>query len=443
MPDISIPYQWEPRPHQLPFFKAMDSGAKRACIVWHRRAGKGAATLNFTAKEMFKRVGTYWHLFPVQTQARKAIWSGIDSEGRPILEQVFPQAIRKRTSSQEMLIELVNGSTWQLTGSDNYNNLVGSNPVGVIFDEWSLCDPNAWGYIRPILAENGGWAVFIYTPRGKNHGHSLYQMAKKSNEWFCQNLTINDTKRADGSPVISSDIIDNERLEGMDEALIQQEFYGSFEAQIPGAYYADQLTAAKEQGRVGRLPIEPSLQVHTAWDLGISDAMSIWLFQAMGKEIRLIGYYENTSKGMEHYIQWLNQYATTNNVMLGSHLAPHDIEVRELTSGRSRKEVAREMGISFRTVQRPRTKAEGIQAVRRMFPRFWIDDEKAEHGYNCIASYHREYDDKRQVFRDTPVHDWASHGADALQTLALGWQESMVSGHRPQPRQAKVQFSVF
>jgi phage terminase large subunit len=117
-----------------------------------------------------------------------------------------------------MLIELVNGSTWQLTGSDNYNNLVGSNPVGVIFDEWSLCDPNAWGYIRPILAENGGWAVFIYTPRGKNHGHSLYQMAKKSNEWFCQNLTINDTKRADGSPVISSDIIDNERLEGMDEA---------------------------------------------------------------------------------------------------------------------------------------------------------------------------------------------------------------------------------
>ena len=176
MPSISIPHEWEPRPHQLPFFKAMDSGAKRACIVWHRRAGKGAATLNFTAKEMFKRVGTYWHLFPVQTQARKAIWSGIDSEGRSILGQVFPDAIRKRTSSQEMLIELVNGSTWQLTGSDNYNNLVGSNPVGVVFDEWSLCDPNAWGYIRPILAENGGWAVFIYTPRGKNHGHSLYQI---------------------------------------------------------------------------------------------------------------------------------------------------------------------------------------------------------------------------------------------------------------------------
>ena len=129
--------------------------------------------------------------------------------------------------------------------------------------------------------------------------------------------------------------------------------------------------------------------------------------------------------------------------MLGQHLAPHDIEVRELTSGRSRKEVAREMGISFRTVQRPRTKAEGIQAIRRMFPRFWFDEDKTEHGFNCIASYHREFDEKRNVFKDTPVHDWASHGADALQTLALGWQESIVSGHRPQPRQSEVRFSVF
>ena len=306
-----------------------------------------------------------------------------------------------------------------------------------------MCDPNAWGYIRPILAENGGWAVFIYTPRGKNHGHSLYQMAQKSNEWFCQNLTVRDTKRADGTPVINPDIIEQERLEGMEEALIQQEFYGSFEAQIAGAYFADQIATAKEQGRVSRLPIEPSLAVHTAWDLGISDAMSIWLFQAIGKEIRLIGYYENNGKGMEHYIQWLNQYAATNGVMLGQHLAPHDIEVRELTSGRSRKDVAREMGISFRTVQRPRTKAEGIQAIRRMFPRFWFDEDKAEHGLNCIASYHREFDEKRNVFRDMPVHDWSSHGADALQTLALGWQESMISGRRPQPRVAEVRFSVF
>lgn len=413
-------------------------------MVWHRRAGKDSTVLNLSAKAMLERVGTYWHLFPYQTQARKAIWNGIDSQGRKILDQVFPQEIRKRTSSQEMLIELVNGSTWQLAGSDNYDSLVGSNPVGVVFSEWSLCDPNAWAYIRPILAENDGWASFIYTPRGKNHGYSLYNMARKSDDWYCENLTVNDTKREDGSPVITHEIIDQERAEGMEEALIQQEFYGSFESQIAGAYYADQISAAKDQGRIGRLPIEPSLPVHTAWDLGIADAMSIWLFQSVGKEIRLVHYYEATGKGMEHYIQYLNQWANTNGVMLGTHLAPHDIEVRELTSGRSRKDVARQMGIAFRTVQRPRVKAEGIQAVRRMFPRFWIDDERAEQGYNCVASYRREWDEKAGRFRDNPVHDWASHGADALQTLALGWRESLSPAHMQRaPQTAKVNFNVF
>ncbi len=444
MPSISIPHEWAPRPHQIGLFKAYDAGTKRFCVVWHRRAGKDSTVLNLSAKAMLERVGTYWHLFPYQTQARKAIWNGIDSQGRKILDQVFPQEIRKRTSSQEMLIELVNGSTWQLAGSDNYDSLVGSNPVGVVFSEWSLCDPNAWAYIRPILAENDGWASFIYTPRGKNHGYSLYNMARKSDDWYCENLTVNDTKREDGSPVITHQIIDQERAEGMEEALIQQEFYGSFESQIAGAYYADQISAAKDQGRIGRLPVEPSLPVHTAWDLGIADAMSIWLFQSVGKEIRLVHYYEATGKGMEHYIQYLNQWANTNGVGLGTHLAPHDIEVRELTSGRSRKDVARQMGIAFRTVQRPRVKAEGIQAVRRMFPRFWIDDERAEQGYNCVASYRREWDEKAGRFRDNPVHDWASHGADALQTLALGWRESLSPAHMQRaPQTAKVNFNVF
>jgi len=382
-------------------------------------------------------------MLPKYSQARKAIWNGIDANGRRIIDQAFPRELRERTNGQEMLIEMKNGSTWQLCGSDNYNALVGANPVGVIFSEWSLCDPNAWNYIRPMLAENGGWAIFIYTPRGKNHGYSLFQMASKSDDWFCQNLSVLDTKREDGTPVIAPRVIDQERAEGMEEALIQQEYFGSFDAQIPGAYYADQLQAAREQGRIGRIPIEPSLPVHTAWDLGISDSMTIWMFQAHGKEIRVVGYYEQNGKGMEHYIQYLNQWASRNNVMLGQHLAPHDIEVRELTSGRSRKETAREMGLVFRTVERPRVKSEGIQAVRRIFPRLWFNEPTCEHGINCLSSYHREYDDKHQCFRDNPVHDWASHGADAMQTLALGWRESMTSGTRPQMRQAEVTFSVF
>ena len=343
-----------------------------------------------------------------------------------------------------MMIEVANGSTWQLCGSDNYDSLVGSNPVGVVFSEWSLCDPNAWNYIRPMLAENGGWALFIYTPRGKNHGYTLYNMAKKSPDWHCELLTVNDTKREDGTPVIPPNIIQQERDEGMPEEQIQQEYYGSFEAQIPGAIYSQQLAAARDDGRLTPLPVDPMLEVHTAWDLGISDAMSIWFFQAVGKEIRLIHYYENHNKGMEHYAQYLQEFKAKHGVHYGEHLAPHDIEVRELTTGKTRKDAAREMGVRFRTVQRPKTKSEGHQAVRKIFPMLWIDENRAEHGLSCLSSYQYEWDDKRKVFKDSPLHDWASHGADALQTLALGWNKRMISGApKMKPFVMDTNFNVF
>ena len=413
-------------------------------MVWHRRAGKDSSVLNFTAKEMFSRVGNYWHLFPKQRQARKAIWNGIDGQGRKILQQVFPEPVRTRTDGTEMMIEVASGATWQLCGSDNYDSLVGSNPVGVVFSEWALCDPNAWDYVRPMLAENGGWAIFIYTARGKNHGYSLYNMAKKNDAWFCELLTVNDTKRPDGSPVIGPEIIQEEREEGMAEEMIQQEYYCSFDAQIPGAIYAQQMAAARDDGRIGPIPIEPMLQVHTAWDLGIDDNMSIWLFQVFASEVRLIAYYENNNKGIEHYIQWLQEFKAKHGIGYGQHLAPHDIEVRELTTGKSRKDTALKMGIKFRTVKRPKIKSEGHQAVRKLFPRLWLDDRRGEHGVNGIASYQYEWDEKKKVFHSTPLHDWASHPADSLQTLALGWTEQMSSNTAPRkPTIAKVEFSVF
>jgi hypothetical protein len=194
-------------------------------VVWHRRAGKDSATLNMTARDMFQRVGTYWHLFPEQTQARRAIWNGIDGSGRRIVDQFLPPEVRKRRSDQEMLIETVNGSMWQMAGSDNYDSLVGSNPVGVVFSEWSLANPEAWEYIRPIIVENNGWALFIYTPRGRNHGHRTYQNALSSDGWFAERLTVDDTG------LIAPQQIQDEREAGMSESKVRQEFFCSFEAE--------------------------------------------------------------------------------------------------------------------------------------------------------------------------------------------------------------------
>lgn len=223
---LTIPNDWRPLAHQERLYRQFGHGrpCKRGCAVWHRRAGKDSVALNLTARDMFRRVGTYWHLFPEQTQARRAIWNGIDGRGRRIIDQVFPPPVRKRVNGNEMLVETVNGSIWQMAGSDNFDSLVGSNPVGVVFSEWALAHPDAWDYIRPILVENDGWALFIYTPRGHNHGYTTWMNALESDDWFAERLTIEDTT------LIRPDQIEAERRSGMSEGKVRQEFFCSFEA---------------------------------------------------------------------------------------------------------------------------------------------------------------------------------------------------------------------
>lgn len=223
MANVTIPYGFTPRSYQIPFLHAMDSGKKRACWVVHRRGGKDKTAVNFTAKRAFQRVGTYYHCLPTYNQARKVLWDAIDKDGFRMMDHI-PESVRAKTNNSEMKITLVNGSIWQAIGADNYDAVVGANPVGLVMSEWAVSDnyPKAWDYFRPILAENGGWAVFIYTPRGRNHGFSLYQDALRNPDWFCQLLTVDDTK------AISQRDIQAERDAGMSEDMIQQEFYCSF-----------------------------------------------------------------------------------------------------------------------------------------------------------------------------------------------------------------------
>lgn len=200
----------------------MMGGGKRAVAVWHRRAGKDLTALDITKRQSFKRVGTYFHCFPAFNQARRVMWDGMDGQGRKFIDRF--SSIAKKTNSTEMKIELINGSQWQLIGADNYDTVVGANPIGIVFSEWAISDryPLAWDYFRPMLVENGGWAIFIYTPRGRNHGWGLYNMALHNDDWFSEILTVKDTN------AVSEADIEKERLAGMPEDLIQQEFYCSF-----------------------------------------------------------------------------------------------------------------------------------------------------------------------------------------------------------------------
>ena len=413
MNDLTIPYNFIPRDYQVPLYDSPKKGFKRGVSIWHRRAGKDKTFINMLVKESFKRVGSYYYIFPTYNQGRKIIWNGMDRDGFPFLGHI-PEAVRVATNKTEMLITLRNGSLIQIVGSDNIDSIVGTNPVGCVFSEFALQDPRGWDFIRPILRENGGWAFFNFTPRGHNHGYRLWQMAKNNPAWFCEVLTIDDTG------VLTPADIQDERLEGMEEDLIQQEYYCSFEAAVPGAYFAKQLALARKQGRVGKVPIVPGIPVDTFWDLGINDATSIWFAQTVGKEIRVINYEEDAGEGLEFYADLLRKKAEELGFEYGRHVGPHDIEVRELGTGKSRIETAKGYGLSFSAAPRPYRKEDSINAARKLFPYLWFDEERCQRGIDALASYHKGWDEKNRVWRIAPVHDWASNGADAFQTMGLG-----------------------
>jgi len=411
--EISLPYKFDPRPYQIPLFRAVDNGFKRLIQIWHRRSGKEKSALNIMAKGMLNRVGAYYYIFPTYSQGNRVLWEGRDKEGFKFIDHI-PKELRVRTDQTKMLIELRNGSTFQIIGSDKIDSIVGANPVGVVFSEFSLQNPQAWDYIRPILAENGGWAIFNYTPRGKNHAFDLLEYAKTDPTWFWEVITVDDTA------AISKEVLEQERKEIVakngDDAIFQQEYYCSFEASVQGSYYGRQLAEALEQGRIKAVPYDPAARVDTWWDLGIGDAMSIWFTQSIGREVHVIDYESNEGEGIPYYMAILQH----KGYVYGEHYWPHDGRQRELTTGVSRQATAEKLGLKPINIVQQLSRDEGIQASRLLLPRCWFDSEKCKKGIDALKSYHKEYDEVRKTYKDQPEHDWSSHGADAFRYLAVG-----------------------
>lgn len=415
----------------MPAWAALEGGAKRLALAWHRRSGKDELALHWAAVSAMMRPGSYWHMLPQANQSRKALWDAVNPHtGKRRIDDAFPLELRESTREQDMFIRFKNGSTWQVVGSDNYDSLVGSPPTGVVFSEYAMADPNAWAFLRPILAENNGWAIFISTPRGRNHFARLVEYAKDDPQWFGQVLTVEDTK------AISKDIIQRERkelrMERGDkeaEAIIRQEYYCDFDADIPGAYFGDAISRAEQEGRVASFPHVVGQPVGTAWDIGVGDSTVIWFYQFVGHKIRIINVLEGSGVGLEWYAKKL----LAIDYVYGDHIWPHDGAVKEWGSGKSRMETAAGYGLRPRILEADSVD-DGIQAVRQMlpvvewnyspdpFPGETRDDARARmvRALDAIRQYRREYDDRLQKFKDRPLHDWTSHYADALRYLAKG-----------------------
>jgi len=409
-----MPHNWEPRDYQLKAWEALSSGhARRAVLLWHRRAGKDLLLLNATALAAMQRPGVYWHIFPTAKQGRKILWDGVTKRGRPFLDH-WPREFVGSRNETDMRLKLTNGSVWQVVGSDNFQEaLIGGNPAGLVFSEYALQNPRCWEYMRPILAENEGWAAFAFTPRGSNHGEALFEMAARNPAWFCERLTVED------SGAIPLPAIEEERLSGMPDELIRQEFYCSFAAALVGSYYGKLMEAGQQDGRITLVRHVCDQPVETWWDLGVNDATAIWFVQRVGRELHVIDYYEASGEGLDHYADVLRE----KGYRYDRHVLPHDVAVRELGTGRSRIETLRSLGVvtaAARSVVAAHLPlADGINAVRTILPRCWFDAAKCERGIAALKQYQRRWNDDRRMFEDQPLHDWTSHAADAFRYGAL------------------------
>jgi len=410
-PDAAVPERWgEPFGYRARAGQQAlhDDRARFKVVVAHRRFGKtvfAAMELLRGAAEVQAWAPRFAYVAPFYRQAKAIVWDYLKHYARRTEDARFHET--------ELRCDLANGARISLYGADDPDSLRGLYFDGVVLDEFAQMDPRVWGeVIRPALADRGGWAVFIGTPMGRNSFWRLYEQARTAPGWRAALFRASETGTVPEAELAAA-------RSTMSEAEYMQEFECSFDAAIRGAYYATEIAAADAGGRIGRVAYEPRLPVHTAWDLGVGDATAIWFYQLAGREIRLIDYYESSGAGLDHYARELQ----TRGYVYGEHILPHDARVQELGSGKTRVETLTALGFRPRVLDAHKLE-DGIGAARLLLARCWFDAEKCTRGLEALRHYRCEWDARRQTFRERPLHDWASHGADAFRYLAMGVREA-------------------
>ncbi|WP_236693644.1 hypothetical protein [Robbsia andropogonis] len=444
----------------MPLWSYLERGGRRAISIAHRRWGKDDVAMHHACVAAHKRPATYWHMLPQASQADKAVWSAVNPHtGKRRIDEAFPKEIRARTLENDMMIQLRNGATWQVVGSDNFNSLVGAPPAGVVFSEFAIANPYSWAYLKPILDENDGWAVFITTPRGRNHAYKMLKMAQETPGWFGEVSSVAKTGRFSAAQ-LHEQKMEYIKLFGEDAgaAMFEQEMMCSFDAAILGAYYGREFTKIDAEGRIKKVPHDPSLPVYTAWDLGRTDDTAIWFYQVSWGEIRIIDHYSNNGQAPKHYAERLygreidvaewGEYGKPKSWGFGKPIEgaehriayryadcwlPHDGKPKTFASPRSAMEQLHDFKLKVRIVPSLSIQ-DGITAARATLPKCVFDEQRTFAGSESLRNYRREWDPHKQVFRDTPLHDKTSHDADAFRMLSLVWKMPPEEAPEERPR---------
>jgi phage terminase large subunit len=422
VPELSLPNGFEPRPYQARAMAAFDAGLTRGVYVWARRSGKDVTFMHQIAKMAHKRIGTYFHMLPSYAQGKKAVWDAIDDEGRRIIDHVFPRVLRASQKEDEMQIKFHCGSVYQVIGADNFNTIVGANPVGLVMSEYALIDPRAWMFFRPILMQNGGWAAFIGTPRGYNHFHDQLQLAKREDDW---DWSVIDAVEAG---YMTRAIIEQEIRTGMPEELARQEYLVDFSAANVGAILGARIERAEKEGRISdAFALDPAGSgVVVSSDIGYRDAASFWFWQAIPGGFQLLGYDEDTGLDAADWVERLR----AQPLPIAKVLLPHDAKAKHMSSRHSVLEQFLQAGFSCAIVPQTRI-VDRVNAARSVINRCSFARSACAKGLQMLRDWAFKYDEERKTFSREPDHNYASHGGDAF---SYGCQSVMEFEQAPSPQ---------
>lgn len=415
---FTIPYN--PRPLQK---KLHHDLARFSVLVAHRRFGKTVFCVNeiiqaaVTANYRAPRCA---YIAPLYRQAKTVAWDMLKH-----YSQDMQKAGWAKFNEAELRVDYGNGGRAQLFGADSPDHLRGVGLDKAVMDEYAQMNPRVFPeIIRPALSDRKGSAIFMGTPMGRNHFYELYQYALEDRmkngvdaEWRAIMHKSSETNIIDPQELISA-------RAGMTDAEYEQEFECSFTAAIKGAYYASELAKLRKENRICPVSHETSLPVTTGWDLGINDQTAIWYAQRIGKEIRFIDYEEFVDTPLMEIARHVLNDKPYN---YAAHFLPHDAKVREMTTGKTRMESMESVGLKNIDVCRQQPVHEGINATRLLLAHAWFDEVKCHRGLIALESYQKSFDERLQTFRNQPLHNWASHAADAMRTFGHNW--SAAPGH--------------
>jgi phage terminase large subunit len=401
--------EYQPRPQFTGF---RERGKRWSVIVAHRRCGKTVACIRdlLTRALATKKVAArYAYIAPYYSQAKQTAWDYL---------KLYSRDLAAKVSESELSVELFNGARIRLYGADNPDALRGIYLDGCVLDEFADMRPSVWGeIIRPLLADRKGWAVFIGTPKGRNAFFELYQQALTDDDWFTLMLKASETGLIDGEELTDA-------RKSMSEAQYEQEFECSFEAAIVGSVYGKDISRSRNAGRIGKVPHEPAKLTFTAFDIGYGDSTAIWFWQVVGNEPRFIDYYESNGEPIMHYLGVLKRKEYNYDTLW----LPHDAETNgKFATGKSIAEIVRENGFKVRIAPNLSLE-EGINQGRLLLARALIDEKRCGPGLEALGSYRWDYNERLDELKAIPVHDWASHGADAWRYAAVSMK---VADQRP------------